>query len=171
MLKLIFEDKSLKQKAKILKITNCLLNKIITVKELINFANKGSEVEHASCIEAIEHITKTQPDFVTTEIFNFVVKGLDSDTPRVIWESSRVIGNIAHLNIYKLTKTLPGLLNATENKGTVVRWAASYAISEIVKLKTKHNEQLIPVVEAILKREVDNAIKKKYFEALRKVNK
>ncbi len=52
--------------------------------------------------------------------------------------------------------------------GTVVRWAAAFALGEILKLKTKHNKELLPALEAISKRETNNAIKKKYIEAIRK---
>jgi hypothetical protein len=41
-------------------------------------------------------------------------------------------------------------------------------LGEIVKLKTKHHRDLIPAVEALIRREEDNAIKKIYAAALKK---
>jgi HEAT repeat protein len=94
---------------------------------------------------------------------------LTDKAPRVKWESARVIGNIAHIFPTKLQKPIIHLLTNTENEGTVVRWASSYALGEIIQLKTKHNKTLIPAIEAILDREQDNTIKKKYLAALKKV--
>ena len=54
------------------------------------------------------------------------------------------------------------MLTNSEYDGTVVRWAAAFALGEILKLKTKHNKELLPALEAISNRETDNAIKIKY---------
>ena len=91
--------------------------------------------------------------------------------PRVKWESARVIGNIAHLFPAELNKAISNLLTNSEYNGTVVRWASAYALGEILKLKTKHNKDLLPAIESICKREEDNGVKKKYFEAIKKMKK
>jgi hypothetical protein len=52
-----------------------------------------------------------------------------------------------------------------------VRWASAFALGEILKLKTKHNKELIPAIEAISNREEDNGVKKKYLDALKKAKK
>ena len=88
--------------------------------------------------------------------------------PRVKWESAKVIGNIAHLFPTKLDKVIGNLLTNSENEGTVVRWAAAFALCEILKLNIKLNEELLPALEAICNREEDNAIKKKYLDAIKK---
>jgi hypothetical protein len=89
--------------------------------------------------------------------------------PRVKWESAKVIGNIAYLYPDKLDKAIGNLLTNSEFSGTVVRWSAAFALGEIVKLKTKRNKDLIPAVEAIIRRDDDNAIKKIYQAALKKL--
>ena len=101
----------------------------------------------------------------------FVTKMLADKAPRVKWESARVVGNIAHLFPTKLGKPIAALLTNSENDGTVVRWAASFALGEILKLRTKHNEDLLPAIEAICEREQDTAIRKKYAEAIKKATK
>jgi HEAT repeat protein len=80
----------------------------------------------------------------------------------------RVIGNIAHLFPTKLNKTIINLLTNSKDNGTVVRWASAFALGEILKLKTKHNKDLLPTLEAICDDEEDKGVKKKYIDALKK---
>jgi HEAT repeat protein len=117
-------------------------------------------------VEAIEFATKAKPEIATPECLKFVTETLLDKAPRVKWESARVIGNIAHLYPAKLDKAIANLLTNSEFPGTVVRWSAAYALGEIVKLGTKRNKDLIPAVEAIIRRESDNAIRKIYLAAL-----
>ena len=77
-----------------------------------------------------------------------------------------MIGNIAHLYPNKLDRAIGNLLTNSESPGTVVGWAAAIALGEIIKLRTKWNKDLIPAVEAILRREEDNAIKKDLPESV-----
>ncbi len=119
----------------------------------------------------MEFATRQKPDIADEKCLKYVSKKLTDQAPRVKWESAKVIGNIAHLYPTKLNTAVGNLLINSEYSGTVVRWAAAFALSEILKLKTKHNKDLLPAIEAISKREQDNAIKKKYLDALKKVNK
>ena len=96
---------------------------------------------------------------------------LTDNAPRVKWESARVIGNIAHHYPTKLNKAITNLLINSQDNGTVVRWASAYALGEILKLKTKYNNKLLPAIEAIYEKEIDNAIKKKYADAIKKLKK
>jgi hypothetical protein len=96
---------------------------------------------------------------------------LTAKAPRIKWESAKVIGNTANLFITKLDTPIKNLLVNTEHEGTVVRWSAAFALGEILKLKTKHNKQLLPAIEAICKREEKNSIKKIYLDAMKKIAK
>lgn len=165
----ILKDKTKKIKERTETISKWLLEGSMPVDELIAFAEKSKDSEKATCIEAIEYATKQNPKLADESVLSFVTKTLTDKAPRVKWESAKVVGNIAHLFPTKLNKPLANLLTNTECDGTVVRWSAAYAIGEIVKLKTKHNKDLIPAIEAILKRNKDNAIKKIYEKALKEV--
>lgn len=163
----ILKDKTKKIKERTETISKWLLEGSMPVDELIAFAEKSKDSEKATCIEAIEYATKQNPKLADESVLSFVTKTLTDKAPRVKWESAKVVGNIAHLFPTKLNNPLANLLKNTEYDGTVVRWSAAYAIGEIVKLKTKHNKDLIPAIEAILKRNKDNAIKKIYEKALK----
>jgi HEAT repeat protein len=165
----ILNDKTLKAKPKVEAISKMLLDKKVTIGELIKVAKVSKDKEKGTCIESLEFATRTKPDIASPTLLDFVTETLADEAPRVKWESAKVIGNIAHLFPTKLDKAIGGLLTNTEYSGTVVRWAAAFGLGEIVKLKTKHNKDLIPAIEAIIKRDEDNAIKKIYEKALKKV--
>lgn len=170
-IKLLLNDKSKKTKQKTETISKWLLNDTMPVDKLIAFAKKSTDAEKATCIEAIEYATKQNPRIADETVFSFVTSMLAEQAPRVKWESARVIGNIAHLFPAKLSKAITNLLTNAESQGTVVRWASAYALGEILKLKTKHNKLLLPTIEAICSREEDNGVRKKYVEAIKKLNK
>ena len=165
----ILTDKTLKAKPKVEAISKMLLDKKVTIGELIKVAKVSKDKEKGTCIESLEFATRTKPDIASTALLDFVTETLTDEAPRVKWESAKVIGNIAHLFPTELDNAIGNLLTNTEYSGTVVRWAAAFALGEIVKLKTKHNKDLIPAIEAIIKRDEDNAIKKIYQKALKKV--
>lgn len=165
----VFQSKTLKQKAKVEMLSSMLINKNLSIDDLVDFAKKSDDNVKATCIESIEYTTKKHPGIANEKCLKFVIQALSDDAPRVKWESARVIGNIATVFPAKLKPALKGLLINSENKGTVVRWATAYALGEILKLKTTMNKDLKPAIEAICKREEDNGVKKKYLDALKKI--
>ncbi len=165
----ILTDKNLKAKPKVEAISKMLLDKTVSVSELIKVAKDSKEKEKGTCIESLEFATRTKPDIASSAVLAFVTETLTDEAPRVKWESAKVIGNIAHLFPTKLDNAISNLLANSEYSGTVVRWAAAFALGEIVKLKTKRNKDLVPAIEAIMKRDENNAIKKIYQKALKKV--
>lgn len=167
----IFSDKTLKPKAKTELLSQLLLEKNISTEELIAFAGKAKDPVKATCIEALEFATKEKPEMANEECLHFAASSLASKAPRVKWESARLIGNIAHRIPDQLDAAISGLLANSEDPGTVVRWSAALALGEIIKLKTKHNRDLIPAAEAIIRREEKNSIRKIYLAALKKVAK
>ena len=164
-------DKTKKVKEKTETISNWLLDGSLPTDELIAFAEKSKDSEKATCIEAFEYATKLNSKIADENVLSFVVKMLAEKAPRVKWESAKVIGNIAHLYPEKLNKAIDSLLINSEYDGTVVRWATAFALGEILKLKTKHNEKLLPTIEAICNREQENGVKKKYLDAIKKAKK
>lgn len=167
----LFQDNTKKAKEKVATIAEWLLSGDVTVKAVLAFCAKANDMNKGTCIEALEFATKQRADIADEEVLAFVTHALLDPAPRVKWESAKVIGNIAHLFPTKLDKAIANLLVNTKHDGTVVRWAAAFALAEILKLKTKHNQNLLPAIEAICAHEADNGIKKKYLDAIKKVRK
>jgi hypothetical protein len=126
----LLNDKSLKAKAQTEILSKWLLDNPAQVDELLVAASRFKDPAKATCIEALEFATKQVPGVANANCLQFVTQTLTVKAPRVKWESAKVIGNIAHL-----------LANA-DHEGTVVRWSAAFALGEIIKLKTVHNDLL-----------------------------
>ena len=165
----LFADKSLKPKAKTEMLCQMVMDKSISLDELISFANTAKDPIKANCIESLEFATKQNPSFGKEKCWQFAVENLTAKALRIKWESAKVIGNIAHLFPKKLDAAITNLLINAEHEGTVVRWSAAFALGEIVKLKSKHNAELILAIENIYNNEEKNSIKKIYEAALKEV--
>ncbi len=164
----LLNDKSLKPKEKTETISQWIMMHPDKLNELIDFASTLKEAHKATCIEAMEYVTNTQPEISSLACLEFVAKNLAYKAPRVKWESARVIGNIAKLYPFQLDQAIKNLLINSEHDGTVVRWSTAFALGEIIKIKSQRNKDLIPAVEAICEREEKNSIRKIYLDALKK---
>ena len=171
MLAELLNDKTKKAKEKVETITKGLLDGSLPTDELLAFAEKAKDPEKATCIEAIEFATRQNPKIADESVFSYVTKTLIENAPRVKWESAKVVGNIAHLFPTKLKKAISNLLTNATHDGTVVRWAAAFALGEILKIHTKHNKDLLPAVDGICGKEQNNGVKKKYLDAIKKTKK
>jgi hypothetical protein len=165
----LLKDKTLKSKDKVLELSKAIVSGKVKIKDVVTLAENSKDPVKATCIEAIEFATKENAGIADVHTLNFVCTTLKEKAPRIKWESAKVIGNIAHLFPAKLDNAIINLLHNTEHSGTVVRWSAAFALSEIIKLKTKHNKELLPAVESIVAREEKNSIRKVYQQALKSI--
>lgn len=63
------------------------------------------------------------------------------------------------------------LLDNTNDEGTVIRWAAAYALSRILTIERYAQSELYDILSDISNREEDNAINNQYLKALKKASK
>ena len=165
----LLKDKTKKGKEKAETIGTWLTEGVLASTEIISLSDKLKDTDKATCIEGIEFATKTNPNLADEKLLNFVTRSLADKAPRTKWESAKVIGNIAaNFLPARLKEPIANLLVNAEHEGTVVRWAAAFALGEILKLKTNHNQQLRPAIEALAGKEEQNGVKKKYLDALKK---
>jgi len=167
----LISDKTIKPKEKTDTISKWILDQSLPVDELIRFAEKQKDAIKATCVEAMEYATKVSPGIAGYEMLVFASQNLAEKSPRIKWESARVIGNIAHLFPDNLAPAVIHLLENTKHEGTVVRWSAALALGEILKLKTKNHADLVKAIETAHEKEVKNSIKKIYSEAVKKYKK
>lgn len=166
----LLTDKTMKPKEKTERLSEMLSLGQISTKELIEFASKAKDPDKATCIEALEFATKLKPETADSDCLEFVSNQLKSKSPRVKWESAKVIGNIANLFSDNLETATADLLENAKHEGTVVRWSSAYALGEIIKSNYMEKESLIEIVKSIAENEEKNSIKKIYFAALKKIN-
>lgn len=165
----LLKNKSIKPKEKTEILANLILDGSVKVNDLIVLIRSLKDSEQATCIEALEFASKQNPKIATPQLFDLVSETLLSKAPRVKWESAKVIANTAALFQNNLDKAILNLLHNTEHTGTVVRWSAALALSEILKLKTPHQNQLIPAIQQLIDKEEKNSIKKIYQAGLKKI--
>lgn len=165
----LFQDKTIKAKAKVSTLGDWLLSNDLPVDELLAYTDKTKATNKATCIEAIEYATKKQANIADESVFLYMINALKDEEPRVKWESARVIGNVAKQFPDYLAKAIINLLANAEHSGTVVRWATAYALAEILKLKTDNNINLLTQIKVLAEKEEDNGVKKKYLDGLKKV--
>jgi len=165
----LFEDSSLKAKARAGEIGAALAHGSLAPDELLNFARRHSGAIKATCIEALESATRKAPELVDPALFDFLSDSLDDDEPRVKWESARVIGNVARQFPDRLDGPVEGLLRNATHEGTVVRWASAIALGEILLLDAGLRDELLPRIRRLCDEEEDSGVKKKYVSALGRV--
>ncbi|RJQ24755.1 hypothetical protein C4577_07015 [Candidatus Parcubacteria bacterium] len=130
----------------------------------------GSSVEKGICIEVLEYISKDQPKLVEPYV-NFIIGSLNDDSPKIKWESARVIGNVSSKCPNSVLKAVDKLLANTNDKSTVVRWSTAFALGEIAKHNFNIQSTLITEIEKIIKKEQNNGVKNVYLKALKLINK
>jgi HEAT repeat protein len=170
--KMVTIDEILKSKKKTKEIVTLLAEKLKSDKglvvNLIRCFKNGSVAEKGNCIEAIEYITKEDPEFAEN-CLGFVIENINNEAPRVKWETARIIGNVAQRFPDKIKKTVPKLLENTKDKGTVVRWSAAFALTEIAKSNPELQKELTTKFNEIVKRESNNGVRNIYLKYLKGV--
>ena len=170
-IKKILSDKKLKPKTKVEKLGQDILDRKITINDLMVFAEIAKDAEKGTCVEALEFASGKNPKIITQKGFEFIAKHLADKAPRVKWECARVIGNTAHIFKNDLDIAIKNLLENAIYDGTVVRWSAAYALVEIIKLETEHNKKILPKIREICSKEEKPNIKKMYMDAMGQSNK
>lgn len=162
----------LKSKKKPKEIITLLAEKLKSDKklivELINCFENCSVAEKGNCMEAIEYVTKEDPEFVKN-CLDFVIEHINDKAPRVKWETARIIGNVAQRFPDKIKEAVPKLLENTNDKGTVVRWSAAFALTEIAKSSLEMQKKLVPEFQKILQKETNKGVKNIYLKYLKDV--
>lgn len=167
MIEAIFGDKTTKPSEKNEALVKLLLENKISENDLLLFAQNQKEPVKASCMEAFEFATRLNKEFGSMSVFDFAIEGLQAKAPRLKWESAKVIGNLASRKYNQTEKAIIHLLENTEHSGTVVRWSAAFALSEIYKANEKFRPLLKEAFEGILHSEEKNSILKFYKNALK----
>lgn len=140
------------------------------IKELIACFENGSDSDRGNCMEAVEYAVEQDPS-IAKHYLDFSIKNLHDKAPRVKWEAGKIIGNAAKRFPEETSKAISGLLDNTKDKGTVVRWSAAFALTEIAMNNSKTQKDLITKFESIVKKEASNGVKKFYIKALKVLQK
>ncbi len=155
-----------KPKEKLTNLVEAVKQKKISSKDFIEYFKYASDVEKGTCADAMKHISKDEPEILSTYI-DELIKYINYDAPRVKWGVPETIGNLAQKFPKEVEKAIPKLLVNAKDKSTVVRWCAAYGLAEIAKNNIKTQRELIPKFEEISKNEANNGVRNIYVNALK----
>ena len=138
--------------------------------QLIQILKSGSDVEKGTAADVMKHVSNGKPEIVVPYIED-MIGYINYKAPRVKWGVPEAIGNIAQKYPNEVERAVPNLLANTEDKSTVVRWCAAYALTEIIKSNPKIRKELVPKIEELLKNEKNNGVRNVYLKALKTISK
>jgi HEAT repeat protein len=97
-----------------------------------------------------------------------IVPYLDDKSPRVRWESARILANLAPTYPREVGAAIPDLMRNTTDEGTVVRWSAAFALTEIANADPGAASKLRPEFERIVSEEENKGVRRIYERYLKK---
>jgi hypothetical protein len=159
---------NIKPKEKVSNITQLIIKEPNTIQQLINNFIEGTDVEKGTYAEVLKHVSKNNPTIVEPYI-NELKSYINYKANRVKWGIPETIGNLAEKYPKKVEKAVPNLLINTQDKSTVVRWCAAYALSEISLYNLDIQDELVNKIIEIISKEKNNGVKKVYLKTLKKI--
>jgi hypothetical protein len=135
------------------------------VAQLVECFEVGTVAEKGHCMEAMQYISKDEPEIVLPHI-DFVVDHFGDSGARVKWEVAEIIHNVAQRYPEKVTKAVPKLLASIDDRSTVARWSVAYALTEIATNSPRLQKELILKFKEILQKEKNHGVRNVYIEAL-----
>jgi hypothetical protein len=139
------------------------------IAELVASFDELNTSQQGTCMSALTVISKENPSMLG-DCLDFVTDHLNDKAPRVKWEASEIIGNIAAKYPKQAKDAITQLLKNTKDEGTVVKWSAAYALTEIAKAVPDTHEKLLPVFAKLAKSE-EGGVKTLYTKTLKALQK
>ncbi len=149
-------------------ISKIILDKKPAASDFCQAVRKGNDSERGTCVEALEFASQTKPEIAKLYLAE-IITCLSDKAPRVKWEASRIIGNVAKIFPQETGKAVENLRKNTQDKGTVVRWSTAYALGEIAKSNSKIRPLLLKEINALIKKETNGGVKNVYLKALKEI--
>lgn len=167
----LLKDKSLKGVERRQVVVNMIVAGELTVNEVAALADAIGEKQVATVLEAVEEVSNKRLCPLEAAWLQWAEPYISSENNSCRREASRIVGNMAAQYPDLLDNAIERLIKNTSDEGTVIRWAAAYALSRIVVLDRYAKSDLYDRLVAICDREEDNGVKNQYLKALKKAAK
>jgi len=135
------------------------------IAQLVECYKVGSVAEKGHCMEAMQYVSRDEPDIVLPYI-DFIIEHFDDGGTRVKWEAAEIIHNVAQKYPEKVARAIPKLLASINDTSTVSRWSVAYGLTEIAKNDPRSRKELIPKFKKILEKEKNHGVRNVYIKAL-----
>jgi hypothetical protein len=138
--------------------------------ELFELLKNGTDVEKGTAAEVMKFVSKENPEMLLPYV-DIIIEYIDYKANRVKWGCPESIGNIAKKYPDKVENAISKLFKNLNDKSTVVRWCAAFALTEIAKYNLNRQKELTAKFQNLLKKEQNNGIKNVYIKALKEIEK
>lgn len=165
---ILASDKKHKEKVAIL--TEKVKNDNELLAALFDLLKTGTDVEKGTCAEVMKFVSKENPGIMMPYI-GVLVDYINYKAPRVRWGAPESIGNLANTYPQKVEKAIPYLLKNLDDKSTVVRWCAAFALTEIAKYNLKKQHELLSTFRTLIEKETNNGVRNLYIKAIKAIEK
>lgn len=159
---------TLKPKEKTTRLAECLKSDPKVMDELLKLWKSAKDPVKGTLLSAITLVVSENPVFIGDHL-DFVIAQLGHKAPRVKWESAEIVGHASKVFPDKVMAAIPALIENTGSDGTVVRWSAAFALSEILVNVPSSQEELIPKINAILEHETNDGVKSLFYKKAFKI--
>jgi hypothetical protein len=159
---------NIKPKEKVDKITNIIIEDHIKISELIEHFKKGTDVEKGTYATVLKQVSATNPEIIEPYL-DVLFEYITYKANRVKWGVPETIGNLAEKYPHRVEKAIPGLLENTKDKSTVVRWCAAYALSRIMLFNLDRQVELLDHINQLIAEEKNNGVKNVYLKAMKQI--
>ena len=167
----LLENSSLKSIEKRKMIEEAINSNATTINDIKAFKNVVDDKKMAIILEAMEAVTAKNPKIADLEWLEFCQEFILSPSNNLKRESSRIVGNIAHLFPNDLEMPIRMLMANTKNDSKVIRWGSTYAFARIIAIPQHANSELYERLKELCEREQDNGVKNQLLSGLKKAKK
>ncbi|MDR2720121.1 MAG: hypothetical protein LBC03_04900, partial [Nitrososphaerota archaeon] len=116
------------------KIVEAIQLKLVTIVEIQLLKNVVDDKKLALVLEAMEAVSNKNSAIATLEWLIFAQEFITSKSNNLKRESSRIVGNIAHMFPDHLKIAIQNLIENTKDSSTVIRWGSAYALARIIQI-------------------------------------
>ncbi|MFZ5433983.1 MAG: hypothetical protein ACOZB3_09450 [Calditrichota bacterium] len=162
-------NSKIKPKEKTIRLSELLQNDTQLIAEMLENFRHFTASEQGTCLSALTIIAQDNPKSLGTHL-DFIIARLGDKPPRVKWEAGEIVGYLAREFPQQVTPAIPALLANTREDGTVVRWSAAFALTEIAKYNSQSHRQLVPFFKKSADTET-GGVKTLYVKALKQLAK
>ena len=121
-------------------------------------------------LAALEEMTRLAPEHCDKGFIALALPYLSHKAPGLRREAARIIGNLAQHAPDDVEPCLPALLQLASSEGTVLRWAAAYALGRIVALPAYAHTPLYDTVRTLAQTENNSGVQKQYAAGLKRAD-
>lgn len=136
--------------------------------QVCDLLRTGTDVEKGTAAEVLKFVSHDNPDMMV-EYVDLLIEYIDYKAPRVKWGCPESLGNLAKKYPHEVEKAIPKLIKNLEDKSTVVRWCAAYALTEIAIYNPEKQAGLVERFQDLIKTEQNNGVRNVYLKALKAI--